>query len=204
MNLQFIKHRCNAIQDLDGVNDLQWGVEIDLRANSERNGCLYLAHDAWSPGENFEIWVKEFKQKNIQGPIILNTKEDGLEQRILDILQAYEVKNYFFLDTAMPTLIKWTLKNNHSKFALRVSSYEPIIPTDFDNKVEWIWVDCFNGISLSKNMILPFKERNFKICLVSPELQGCSIETIKDFKELVTIADAVCTKNPQEWIRQYE
>lgn len=203
MTLQLIKHRCNTLKDLDSVSDLKWGVEIDLRASSEKTGGIYLAHDAWTSGEDFEEWLVAFKQKNINGPIILNTKEDGLEQRILDILKAYDVDSYFFLDTATPTLIKWTLKNKINSFALRLSCYEPTIPLNFDGNVEWVWVDCFDGTPLTDKIVTPFKERGFKVCLVSPELQGQAIEKLKDFSNLVVLADAICTKNPQAWIQHY-
>ena len=66
MVIQFMKHRCNAVKDLDTVVNVNWGVEIDLRASTQKEGACYLAHDAWAPGEDFEDWLVGFKQRNIQ------------------------------------------------------------------------------------------------------------------------------------------
>jgi len=40
---------------------------------------------------------------------------------------------------------------------------------------------------------------DINICLVSPELQGQPIESIFQFSKYKTIADAICTKQPDEW-----
>ena len=57
--------------------------------------------------------------------------------------------------------------------ALRFSEYEGLDTIkSMIGKVDWIWIDCFSQLPISQMEFDFFKENNFKICLVSPELQG--------------------------------
>lgn len=194
----FVLHRCNTISSLDSVKP-EWGVEIDLRSDLSQKNYLHLSHEPWERGESFKNWLEAFKQKKISGPIILNTKEDGLEKSILDQLANHGIKNYFFLDTALPTMVKWTKQNKN--FSVRLSSYEP---TDFVEKFkglcDWVWVDCFDKKYLDLSVIQKIK-KDFKICLVSPELQGGDEKDIARFRALLSLQpDLICTKKPSSWI----
>jgi hypothetical protein len=194
----YIKHRVNKISELAGV-DKNHGVEIDLRTGVSANGAIHLSHDPWMHGDDFVPWLDEFKKQKISGPIILNTKEDGLESRCLDLMAQYQISNFFFLDTTVPTLVKWALKQNEKRFAVRLSSVEPSESiAAFQGKVNWLWVDCFDGKAMDTAKVGALKGK-FKICLVSPELQGADSSMIASFKGLHAIADAVCTKVPDVW-----
>jgi hypothetical protein len=61
-------------------------------------------------------------------------------------------------------------------------------------------VDCFNYLPINEKSYLELK-KHFRICLVSPELQGHPLSTIEDFKEQIKNfqIDAVCTKRPDLW-----
>jgi hypothetical protein len=85
--------------------------------------------------------------------------------------------------------------------AVRFSEYEPMeFVMKFKGLVNWVWVDCFNVLPLNDEIYTILKE-NFKICLVSPELQGYSLEKIEEFKDILKNKpiDAVCTKKPELW-----
>jgi hypothetical protein len=65
-------------------------------------------------------------------------------------------------------------------------------------------VDCFTKFSLSEEDAVSLKNAGFKLCLVSPELQGRNAEI--EIPALVSLlrvrnieADAVCTKRPDLW-----
>ncbi len=198
----YIQHRINKISELANV-ETQNGVEIDLRSNVNVKSSLHLSHDAWTLGDSFSDWADAFKARKISGPIILNTKEDGLESAAEDILKQRGISNYFFLDTALPTLVKHAVIQNNNKFALRISAYEPaVMATTFKNKIEWLWIDCFNGIPLNADEFAPLKS-DFKICLVSPELHGQPTDTISKFQNLYLLADAICTKVPNLWKQKF-
>ena len=187
-----IAHRVNKITDLKNVS-LEYGVELDIRAEG---GKLILHHDAFAQGENFEDYLKEYKH----GLMILNTKCEGMEERILELMEKYKVKDYFFLDLSLPYLIKYA-KKGIKKIAIRFSEYEPLeFVLKFSGKVDWVWVDCFNDLPLTEENYKILKQ-HFKLCLVSPELQGYPVERIKEFKEKLKgmEIDAVCTKRPELW-----
>ena len=196
--MQFINHRTNTIDLLNNV-PLGHGMEIDLRADTRRSGALVVHHDAWAEGIDFEDWLNAYKKVGHLGTVIFNTKEDGLEQRICDLASDYGVQNYFFLDTAFPTLVAWTQLKNKTFFAGRVSKYEDWRQyLNFRNKPEWLWMDCFEGIPLSLETFESAAE-HFKLCLVSPELQGKPIEQFSIFLEQARLCSAICTKNPTHW-----
>lgn len=98
-------------------------------------------------------------------------------------------------------------KINNKNIAVRYSEYEPIENIiKLKNIVKWVWVDCFNNFPLTIKDYDIIKSNNLKICLVSPELQGHSIERILEFKNIILQnnfkIDAVCCKyyNIKYWI----
>lgn len=195
----FIKHRCNRAVDLASV-DPRWGVEIDLRSDVSKPGAIHLSHDPWILGEGFETWLDAFKARGVQGPVILNTKEDGLETRARELMSQRGLESYFFLDTAQPTLVRWTRREGERRFAVRVSAYEPAEGVgEFRGYAEWAWIDCFDGVPLAPEKV----PAGFKACLVSPELQGKPFDEIVRFGALVPKATAICTKDPARWMREF-
>ena len=86
--MKYIAHRINTVSQLVDVPS-KFGVEIDIRSSSEG---LYLSHDPFVKGEIFKQWLKHYRHEIL----ILNVKEDGLEEKILDELLAHSINNYFF------------------------------------------------------------------------------------------------------------
>ena len=186
-----IDHRVNSTINLQNL--IADGVELDLRYH---NSDIILHHDPFQSGEKFEYFLKKYRLKFI----ILNIKSEGIEEEVLRLVQKHEVKDYFFLDSSIPFMVKY-INKGWTKFAVRFSEYEPLeFALKFKNKVEWVWVDCFNDFPLNEKSYLELK-KNFKICLVSPELQGHPLSMIEDFKKQLNgfQIDAVCTKRPDLW-----
>jgi hypothetical protein len=195
--MKWIRHRMNRASDLKNLRPGE-GAEIDLRSDVNSKGRIHLSHDAWNEGDDFETWLKVYSSE-ARGTLILNTKEDGLEGRVLELLKRYHINDYFFLDTQIPTLI-WrhtNLKETH--FAARLSIYEPQeLARCLIGRADWLWLDGFGGKPLDVAQVLPLKE-HFKLCLVSPELLKQPLEAISQFKELGKVCDAICTKSPEAW-----
>lgn len=190
-----IRHRVNRLADLAAL-DRRWGAEIDIRS---RNGRLILSHDPYKTGEPFDRFVQAFSRRGQRGPLILNTKEDGLEEKILRTLKRLNLKNFFFLDTTVPTTVRLAVRGKLREIAVRASEYEPAdAALHFKNKVDWVWVDCFSGRPAPRAAIKKLS-RHFKVCLVSPELAGHPLSSIRRFKTLAPLLDAVCTKAPELW-----
>ncbi len=187
-----IAHRINTIEQLNST-PIEYGVELDLRPDGNN---IIIHHDAFQNGENFEEWLKHYRHSLI----ILNTKAEGMEERILNLMEQHQIDNYFFLDLSLPFLIKY-MRKGITKMAVRFSEFEPIeFVQKFAGKVDWVWVDCFTNLPLNKDNYNILKQ-HFKLCLVSPELQGYDVSRIEEFKvQLIGMEiDAVCTKRPDLW-----
>lgn len=208
--MKYIAHRKNTSAELDATPE-GFGVEMDLRTH---NGYLTIHHDAFVPEkkcEPFEEWLLAFKRKP-RGTLILNVKEAGLEDRILDLMEKHNISDFFFLDQPAPYLI-WSALVDETKMArmqkrmaVRVSQYEPVeAALIFAGKVNWAWIDCFDGIlTLTGEETKKLKNAGFQLCLVSPELQAQDpIHAIPKMFALMQERgikmDAICTKRPDLW-----
>jgi len=96
-------------------------------------------------------------------------------------------------------------KAGEKNISLRFSEYEGLDTIlNMKNKVDWVWVDCFTKLPITKENYKILKENNFKICLVSPELQNQE-DKLLDYKSYLKkndiVFDAICTKsyNIQKW-----
>jgi len=187
-----IDHRVNTLEHLRRVPET-YGVEVDVR---DYDGELVLAHDPFESG----VLLRDFLSSYRHALVIFNVKCDGLEGRILEMVDRYSIENYFFLDVANPTLVGLTRRGERS-VAVRYSEYEPIeFALAFAGKVDWVWVDCFTHMPLDEESHRLLR-KHFKICLVSPELQKHPRATIQDYRRQLTgmPIDAVCTDFPIDW-----
>lgn len=194
--MKLILHRCNTIEALSAMPS-KYGVEIDVRSFGEK---LVIHHDPFMQGESFEAWLNVYQH----GTLILNVKEEGLEGRLITLMQSKGIQDFFFLDQSFPRLVKWA-RAGERRCAVRVSEFESIeTAVTLAGKVDWAWIDCFTHFPLSRLDSQRLKDAGFKLCLVSPELQGRKAETeipmlAKILKERNISADAVCTKRPDLW-----
>ena len=93
LKTEFICHRVNKMDELKNI-DTQFGVEIDLR-DDHKSGNIILAHDPFIDGEYFEDYLKIYKNNTL----ILNVKSERIEIESLNLLEKYNINNYFFLDS---------------------------------------------------------------------------------------------------------
>ena len=189
-----IRHRVNSVNELNAVS-IDQGVEIDLR---DSGGRLIIAHDPFSDGEDFETYLRHYRH----GILILNIKSERIEYRVIEeIRKVGTVSSYFFLDSSFP-MIRALISQGEKNIALRFSEFESLESVLLlSGKVEWIWMDCFTRMPLTPSTYRAIKNAGFKICAVSPELQGHSSEFISSYvRDLKTYQiDAVCTKHPDIW-----
>ena len=100
--------------------------------------------------------------------------------------------------------MKWSKAGEH-RCAVRVSEFESIeTALTLSGKVDWVWVDCFTKFPLSDDDAVRLRNAGFKLCLVSPELQGRDAEIeipalVSLLREQNIESDAVCTKRPDLW-----
>ncbi len=197
--MKLIAHRKNTIADLL-ASDPSFGVEVDIRSNGER---LTIHHDPFMEGVSFDEWLSVYHH----GTLILNVKEEGLEERLISKMEEKGIEDYFFLDQSFPFLVKWA-KRGLRKSAVRVSEFETVeTALSLRGLIDWVWVDCFTRFPLGRDDAARLKEAGFKLCIVSPELQGRTGEN--EIPEMIVLlnerritADAVCTKQPLRWQRE--
>jgi len=184
-----IAHRINSTHELTTV-PTSCGIEIDLR---DYGSDLILAHDPFSKGELFEHFLSNYKHSFI----ILNIKSERIEWRVLELLDRYRVRNYFFLDSSFPMIVAMS-NTGENKIALRFSEFECLDTIRQMHKhIQWVWVDCFNKTPLNCATYSELIHLGLKICLVSPELQGRPNEVnshIDYFQQQGIKPDMVCTK----------
>ena len=194
--MHYIAHRRNLLSELLDT-PTEYGIEVDIRSKGNQ---LIIHHDPFEEGNDFLEWIAEYRH----GTLILNVKEEGLEARLIDIMSKRGIENYFFLDQSFPFLIKWS-KQGLRRSAVRLSEFETIeTALTLAGKIDWVWVDCFSKFPLTAEQGRRLNDAGFKLCLVSPELQGREAEThIPKMHALVQSLnirfDAVCTKQPEIW-----
>lgn len=194
--MEFICHRINTIDELKNA-PTDCGVEIDLRDKGNR---IILAHDPFKDGEDFEDYLRHYNH----GTMILNIKSERIEHRVLELIRKYQIKDYFFLDSSFPMIYLLT-KEREENIALRYSEYEGLDTIlNMKDSVKWVWVDCFSMLPITLESYTLLKNNGFKLCLVSPELQG-QPEKINEYKAYLISEqikfDAICCKmyNIKRW-----
>ena len=194
--MHIISHRRNSIEQLISTPQ-HYGIEVDIRSHGDR---LTIHHDAFVEGDDFRAWLDHYRH----GTLIANVKEEGLEERLLALFAERGITDFFLLDQSFPFLVKWSKLGEH-RCAVRVSEFESCeTALNLAGKVDWVWVDCFTCFWLNTLDARRLEKAGFKLCLVSPELQGRPAETeipdlISLLKDRRITAAAVCTKRPDLW-----
>ena len=183
--MEIIAHRINTIQELLST-PLSYGVEVDIRSIGNR---LILQHEAYIDGIDFEEWLSNYHH----GTLILDIKEERLEHRCLELLSKYNIKDYFFLDCSFPMIYKLSSEGERN-IAIRFSEFEGMDTVrNMAEKCNWVWVDTFTKNPLTKEIADEIHSLGYKICFVSPELQGQPEFKEKYLNEVKGKVDAVCT-----------
>ena len=193
--MEIIAHRTNTINELKNLNS-KFGVEVDIRSNDKN---LVIGHDPFSDYIIFKDWLYFYNH----GTLILNVKENGLEEELIKTMKDFNKDNFFILDQSFPYIIN-TIKSGEKRCAIRLSEYESINTVlSLKDKLNWVWIDFFTKFPIEFEIYEILKKSNFKLCFVSPELQGHSHSTCLDLKNYIKANemsfDAVCTKKIKFW-----
>ena len=193
--MEIIAHRINTINQLKNLN-YKFGVEVDIRSNEK---TLIIGHDPFSDYINFIDWLFFYNH----GTLILNVKENGLEDELIKIMKSFKKDNFFILDQSFPYIFK-TIKAGEKRCAIRLSEYESINTVlSLKGKLSWVWIDFFTKFPVDYETYKILKSHNFKLCFVSPELQGHNHSTCLNLKNYINsykmYFDAVCTKKINFW-----
>ena len=176
---------------------LNFGTETDIR---DYRGELVISHDI---ADENSIPVTDFfkiynKYDNTL-PLALNIKADGLHQKLKEVLQEYNINNYFVFDMSVPDSLGY-LKANIKSFT-RESEYET--QPSFYNEADGIWLDEFKNHWINKEIIKYHISNNKQVCIVSPDLHKRDYKKEwQDYKEIEKELGIdnlmICTDYPRE------
>lgn len=188
--MNYIAHRINTLEELCQI-PVEFGVELDLR---DRGNRLILSHDPFVDGEDAEPFFEAYRH----GTLILNIKSERIEHRVEELLRTYHITDYFYLDSSFP-MIRLLSSQGETNLAVRFSEYEGIDTVlSMAGRVQWVWVDCFTYLPITKDVEDLFRLKGFKWCLVSPELQGRDADIEIYGEQLISEGlkpDAICSKS---------
>ena len=161
--MEIIIHRVNTIRELK-IIEAEFGAEIDIRA---WNSDLILNHEPFQDGEKLIDYLDEYKN----GTLILNIKEDGIEDEVLrHVRERPQIKSYFLLDVEFPYLYRAS-RQGERNIAIRFSEDESIETVEnYIGMVDWVWIDTNTKFPITKENNTTLD--NFKKCLVCPERWG--------------------------------
>ena len=181
----------NTLSELKTVPS-HLGIEFDVRESPE--GPL-VTHDPWTNG----VRLREFLAECNHAFYIVNIKSEGIEFDVLDLLKMHDIESFFLLDCSFPMIVRLA-RQGERRLAIRVSEYESIgTAYAMAGVVDWIWVDVFTRIPVSPKDCLALKGAGFKLCFVSPELQGRPEDLAPYRRAIGDCMDMVCTKVPTAW-----
>jgi glycerophosphoryl diester phosphodiesterase len=175
--MQIISHRGlwknsnekNGLESFERSFNLSFGTETDIR---DLNGELVISHDMPNNKTNGLIKVEDFfdlyKSINDKLFLALNIKSDGLQEKLELLLNKYNISNYFFFDMSIPDTLSYFRKELN--VFLRQSEYEKEV--SLYDKTQGIWLDCFESIWYSHELIENHLNNGKIVCLVSEELHN--------------------------------
>lgn len=155
--------------------ELGFGTETDIR---DYEGKLVISHDiADSTCMKLEDFLELYiKYRNPNLTLALNIKSDGLQTKLFEKLNAFDIENYFVFDMSIPDTVGYL--NNKIPFFSRQSEYEKN-PVFYEN-CSGIWIDSFVENWFNKEIVIDHLKNHKKVAIVSSELHK------RDYKELWT------------------
>lgn len=158
-NIEIIVHRINTVEALLKVPN-HYGCEIDIRSMGSN---LILNHEPYQGGELLSDYLDAYNH----GLLVLNIKEAGIENDVIDLVKLKGIKKYFLLDVEFPYIYKYA-RLGEKNIAVRYSEDEPIeLALKYKDKVDWIWIDTNTKLPIDRKIALDLS--GFKTCLVCPE-----------------------------------
>ena len=160
--MEIVAHRINSINELLEV-PMKYGCEIDIRSQDSK---LILNHEPYLSGDNLIDYLDNYKH----GLLVLNIKEAGIENDVLQLVRERNIPSFFLLDVEFPYLYRASRLGERA-IAVRFSEDEPIeLVYNYNKLVDWVWVDTNTKLPIDSNNTLALS--SMKTCLVCPERWG--------------------------------
>jgi hypothetical protein len=193
--MEIVVHRINLINELLEV-PVKYGCEIDIRSQDSK---LILNHEPYLSGVNLVDYLDNYKH----GLLVLNIKEAGIENDVLQLVRERNIQSFFLLDVEFPYLYRASRLGERA-IAVRFSEDEPIeLVNKYNELVDWVWVDTNTKLPLDAQNVQTLS--SMQTCLVCPERWGRPQDIIsyrQTMNSLGFIPSAVMTN--QEYIYLWE
>lgn len=186
----------NSILAFERSFKLGFGTETDIR---DFNQELVISHDI--PNENsikVDTFFKLYKSFDCTLPLALNIKSDGLQAKLLELLNKHNIKNYFVFDMSVPDGLGYL--NNEINVFTRQSEYE--LEPSFYEKSLGIWLDEFYSHWITKDVLVHHLNNKKAVCIVSPDLHKRNYinewNNYKEYDDLLNFKNLmICTDYPE-------
>jgi hypothetical protein len=156
----------NSLKAFQRSLSLGLGIEIDVR---DYCGTLVISHDiAIENSLNLSNLLDFYSTCNDRPIIAFNIKSNGLQNKLKNQLENYDIKNYFVFDASVPDAIQYI--NQGLTTFTRQSEYETIAA--FYDLADGVWLDEFYSDWIDEKILNFHHNNSKKICIVSPELHG--------------------------------
>ena len=172
--MEIISHRGYWFKNSEKNSDLafrrsfslNFGTETDIR---DFDGELVISHDVANKNcISIEKFFEIYKSIDIQPSLALNIKSDGLQNLLKNSLKQNSINNYFVFDMSIPDTIMY-LKEGMNVF-IRQSEHE--LGTSFYESATGIWLDAFDGVWYSEELVKKHLNNGKKVAIVSSELHN--------------------------------
>jgi len=177
--------------------ELGFGVETDIR---DYMGDLVISHDiADNHSMKLDSFFELYNKFDNSLPLAINIKSDGLQIKLKQALEDFEITNYFVFDMSVPDGLGY-LRSGINTFT-RQSEFES--QPSFYHDVKGVWMDEFREHWISEEQILKHIDNEKQVCIVSPELHGRKYKSEwLDYKKVEKKMSAsglmICTDKPIE------
>lgn len=173
------------------------GVELDVR---DAAGRLVVAHDppddrATPP--DFEDVLRLHRRWAPDACLAVNVKAAGLHALLGELIRAYEVRDYFAFDMAVPDMFGYAAAG--LTFFTRQSELED--PPALLDRAAGVWVDGFHTDWATADVLSTHWGAGKRVAFVSPELHGRANlpvwDMLRGMSEPATGGLILCTDFPE-------
>lgn len=184
----------NTLESFRRAFENGYGIETDIRDYEEK---LVVSHNvATKECFSFDEVLKLYSEMNMNTPLAINIKADGIQDLLRADLEKYNIQNYFVFDMSIPEQVVYH-KQEFNVFT-RMSEYEkePVLL----EKSHGVWMDEWKNSWISEKVINQMRQQGKKVSIISPEIHGRDKANMWKFlKKYVDDADVMlCTDTPAE------
>lgn len=178
----------NSLESFECAFQNNFGIETDLR---DCYANLVISHDmpisnAIKTEQLFTLYQRFVRESNANltnlPPLALNIKADGLQNLLKNLLEKYQIQNYFCFDMSVPDM------RHYAHFGLTFFTRQSEIeqnPALYDEACG-VWCDEFYSHWISESTILAHLENGKKVAIVSPELHKRDYKTAwNHYKQII-------------------